>query len=81
MVGDLNQARDGLVLANIEGTIMAIGGEYRGGPIQQIEAWDGERWLSVCVSIYPSFHLLIDISIRLSIHLSIYHVCIYTVGP
>jgi len=44
VVGDLNQARDGLVLANIEGTIMAIGGEYRGGPIQQIEAWDGERW-------------------------------------
>ena len=49
MIGDLNFARDGLVLANIEGTIMAIGGEHRGAPKTEIEAWNGERY--ICTNI------------------------------
>jgi len=40
----LNKARDGLTLHNIQGTIMAIGGEYRGKPVKEIEAWSGTRW-------------------------------------
>jgi len=40
----LNHKRDGLTLQNIEGSIMAIGGEYRGSPVQEIEVWNGEEW-------------------------------------
>jgi len=40
----LNNARDGLTLQNVEGTIMAIGGEYRGTPVNEIEVWNGESW-------------------------------------
>jgi len=40
----LNRARDGLTLQNVEGTIMAIGGEYRGTPVKEIEIWNGHKW-------------------------------------
>jgi len=40
----LNNARDGLVLNNVEGTIMAIGGQYRGAPVEIIEKWNGDRY-------------------------------------
>ncbi|XP_023341305.1 kelch-like protein 31 [Eurytemora carolleeae] len=40
----LNNARDGLVLNNVEGTIMAIGGQYRGAPVEIIEKWNGDSW-------------------------------------
>ena len=40
----LNNARDGLVLNNVEGTIMAIGGQYRGAPVEVIEKWNGDRY-------------------------------------
>jgi len=51
VIGDLNYARDGLVLANIEGTIMAIGGEHRGAPKTEIEAWNGESWDIASISL------------------------------